>query len=116
MARCRACLQGRPPFDELALTAKVQSVIEFFWGTGFNTAIDESCFQRAAKRDSRIGTLEAWEMASRRDPFFPLEVDWEPVGMGLRETADGLMAWRGIPARIEDGADLVDLIYRLPEG
>lgn len=91
LARCRACLQGRPPFDELTLAGQMQSVIEFFWGTGFNTAIDDSCFQRAARRDSRVATLEAWEMASRRDPFFPLEVAWEPTGMGLAQTAEGLM-------------------------
>ncbi|MBW8057616.1 MAG: hypothetical protein FVQ86_06300 [candidate division NC10 bacterium] len=116
MAKCRACLQGRPPFDEPTPTAQVQSVIEFFWGTGFNRAIDESCFLRAAKRDSRIATLEAWERASQRDSLFPLEVDWEPTGGGLRETAEGLMTWRGIPTAIEDTVDLADLIYRVREG
>jgi hypothetical protein len=116
MAKCRVCLQGRPPFDDLSLTAQVQSVIEFFWGTSFNMAIEESCFLRAAQRDNRIVTLEAWEAASRRDPLFPLEVDWEPAGMGLRETANGLMTWRGIPAPIEDASDLADLVYRVAEG
>jgi len=113
LARCRACLQGRPPFDELTLSGQVQSVIEFFWGTGFNTAIDDSCFQRAAKRDSRIATLEAWEMASRRDPLFPLDVGWETLGMSLREAAEGLMKWRGIPGPIEEATDLANLIYRV---
>jgi hypothetical protein len=115
MAKCRACLQGRPPFDELTLAAQVQTVIEFFWGTEFNTAIEESCFQRAARRDARIVTLEAWEAASRRDPFFPLTVTWEPTGSGLRETAERLMIWRGTPRPVEDAADLVDLIYRARE-
>lgn len=116
MARCRACLQGRPPFEELTLSAQVQSVIEFFWGTGFNMAIDDNCFQRAAKRDSRIATLEAWEATSRSDPLFPLQVDWESLGISLRETVEGLMAWRGTAAPIESGADLADLIYRVPGG
>ncbi|MFQ5657455.1 MAG: hypothetical protein ACE5G5_07950 [Candidatus Methylomirabilales bacterium] len=115
MAKCRACLQGRPPFDEFTLAAQVQTVVEFFWGTEFNTAIEESCFQRAAKRDTRIAGLEAWEAASRRDPLFPLEVAWESTGMGLRETAEGLMSWRGSPRPVEDAADLVDLIYRARE-
>jgi hypothetical protein len=115
MARCRACLQGRPPFEDLTLAAQVQSIIEFFWGTGFNMAIDDNCFQRAAKRDDRIATLEAWEMASRSDPLFPLELDWEFTGMGLRKTAEELVTWRGTVAPIENGADLADLIYRVPE-
>lgn len=116
MARCRVCLQGRPLFDDLTLATQVQSVIEFFWGTGFNLAIDDNCFQRAARRDERIATLEAWEKATRSNPLFPLEVDWESTGAGLRETAEGLMSWRGLPAPIENGADLADLIYRVPGG
>ncbi len=116
MAKCRVCLQGRPPFDELTFAAQVETIIEFFWGTGFNMAIEESCFQRAVERDDRIATLEAWEMASRRDPLFPLEVGWEPAGMGLRQTAEGLMSWRGIPPAVEDAADLAHLIYRVKEG
>ena len=55
-------------------------------------------------------------MASRQNSLFPLGVDWEPVGMGLSEIADGLMAWRGAPPPIDDTADLVDLIYRVQEG
>lgn len=114
MAKCRTCLQGRPPFEDLSLASQVQSVIEFFWATEFNLAIEENCFQRAAKRDRRIATLETWEAASRADPLFPLGVDWEATGMGVRETAEGLMAWRGIPTPIQNGADLADLIYRVP--
>jgi hypothetical protein len=74
---------------------------------------DDSCFQRAAKRDSRIATLEAWEMASRRDPLFPLDVGWETLGMSLREAAEGLMKWRGIPGPIEEVTDLANLISRV---
>ena len=116
MAKCRACVQGRPPFDDLSVAAQVQGAIEFFWGTGFNTAIEGNCFQRAAKRDGRIATLEAWEEASQQNALFPLEVDWEPIGMSLREVAEELMSWRGAPAPIEDAADLVDVVYRAPEG
>lgn len=116
MAKCRACLQGRPPFDQLTLTAQVQSVVEFFWGTSFNMAIEESCFVRAAKRDDRIRTLETWAAASRRDPLFPLAIDWEPIGTDLRDTANGLMTWRGVPTPIENASDLADLVYRVVEG
>jgi hypothetical protein len=113
MARCRACLQGRPPLEDLSLVAQVQGVIAFFWGTGFNTAIEESCFQHAGRRDHRIATLEAWEGASRADALFPLDIPWEALGMGLREAAEGLMTWRGTAAPIVEAADLVDLIYRV---
>ncbi|MCI0484105.1 MAG: hypothetical protein L0Y78_05950 [candidate division NC10 bacterium] len=113
LARCRACLQGRPPFGDLTLAGQVQSVIEFFWGTGFNPAIDDSCFQRAARRDNRIATLEGWEMASQHDPLFPLDVGWEPLGMSLREAAEGLMKWRGTPGPIEEATDLANTIYRV---
>lgn len=116
LAKCRACLRGRPGFEDLSLAGQVQAAIEFFWGTDFNLQIEESCFQRAAKRDERIATLEAWEAASRSDPLFPLGVDWEPLGMSLRGAAEALLTWRGAPPPVEDAADLVDLLYRVREG
>ncbi len=116
MAKCRACLQGRPSIEDLSLAGQVQTTIEFFWRTGFDLQIEESCFQRAAKRDGRIATFEAWEAASQRNPLFPLEVDWEPLGTSLRGAAEGLLTWRGTPPPIEDAADLVDLLYRVKEG
>ncbi len=55
-------------------------------------------------------------MVTRGNPLFRLEVDWEPVGIGLREIAEGHLAWRGTSPAIEDAADLVDLMYRAWEG
>ncbi|MGH7386916.1 MAG: hypothetical protein ACREIZ_00470 [Candidatus Methylomirabilales bacterium] len=39
--------------------------------------------------------------------------EWEPLGMSLREAAEGLMKWRGIPGPIEEATDLANLMYRV---
>jgi len=115
LARCRACLRGRPEGLERAVGEQAEDLIEYFWGTGFNLDIEDNCFDRAQSRDPRIATLEAWEAASRADPLFPLSVPWEPVGLTLGQALDH---WRrhgdhGRP--IEKASDVADVMYRLRE-
>ena len=115
LARCRACLRGRPEILELALAEQAATLIEFFWTAGFNRDIEDNCFDRARRRDPRIASLEAWEAATVADPLFPLSVPWEPVGLSLGEALDH---WRrhGDHARgIETAADVADVMYRLHE-
>ena len=80
----RVCLRYRPEMLEgVPLAEAVPALIEFFWSTGFNQDIANSAFGRAQARDPRFASLEAWEAASRENPLFPLEVDWEPAGRDL---------------------------------
>jgi len=115
LARCRACLRGRPEGLDRPVGEQAAALIEFFWATGFNQDIEDNCFDRAMRRDARIASLEAWEEATRADPLFPLSVPWEPVGLTLGQALDH---WRrhGDHARtIENAADLADVMYRLRE-
>ena len=115
VSKCRVCLRGRPAFEDLSVAGQAQTAIEFFWSAGFNLDIESNCFRRAAIRDGRIATLEAWEMASTADPLFPLAVQWEETGLSLREAGEHLLHWRGGPRPLEDASDLADLLYRLDE-
>jgi len=115
LARCRACLRGRPEGLNRPVGEQAAALIEFFWNTGFNQDIEDNCFDRARNRDPRIASLSAWEEATRIDPLFPLGVSWEPVGLSLGQALDH---WRrhGDHARsIETAADLADVMYRLRE-
>jgi hypothetical protein len=115
LARCRACLRGRPEGLNRPVGEQAAALIEFFWATGFNQDIEDNCFDRARTRDPRIATLEAWETATRVDPLFPLGVAWEPANLSLGQALDH---WRrhGDHARsIETAADLADVMYRLRE-
>jgi hypothetical protein len=115
LARCRACLRGRPEGLERPLGEQAASLIEFFWATGFNQDIEDNCFERAKGRDPRLASLEAWEAATREDPLFPLGVAWEPAGLSLGQALDHWRRHGDHPRSIETAADVADVMYRLRE-
>ena len=115
LARCRACLRGRPEGLDQPVGEQVVSLIEYFWATGFNRDIEDNCFDRAKRRDPRIATLEAWETATKADPLFPLSLAWEPVGLCLGEALDHWRRHGDHGRKIESAADVADVMYRLRE-
>jgi hypothetical protein len=114
---CRACLRGRPEdLRERPLVQQVMMLLDFFWGTGFNTDIAGNCFERARKLDRRIATLEAWEAASKADPLFPLDVPWERLELTVGEVMDHFAESGPQPRQaIADASDLANLMYRIAE-
>jgi len=115
LARCRACLRGRPPLEGLGPGEQAQAVIEFFWAAGFNLDVEDNCFDRSRGLDPRVASVEAWEAATAADPLFPLQVPWAPAGLALRQAAEHLLHWGHAGAPVAYAADLADVIYRLPE-
>lgn len=115
LARCRACLRGRPEGLNRPVGEQAAGLIEFFWATGFNQDIQDNCFDRATGRDPRIATLEAWEAATKADPLFPLGVSWEPAGLSLGQALDHWRRHGDHGRTIESAADLADVMYRLRE-
>lgn len=115
LAKCRACLRGRPLFEDTSLSGQAQEAVEFFWNAGFGLEVEENCFQRAMKRDPLISSPQTWEAATKADPLFPLQVEWEDAKVTLRKAGEYLLDWRGYRKRVEGVSDLADLIYRLPE-
>jgi hypothetical protein len=47
--------------------------------------------------------VAAWEAATRRDPFFPLTVKWQPVGITIGQIIEGMLA-AVAPARLPTSA------------
>ncbi len=115
LAKCRACLRGRPEGHERPIGEQAAGLIEFFWATGFNQDIEENCYDRARKCDPRLASLEAWEAATARDPLFPLAVSWEPAGLSLGQALDHWRRHGDHGRAIEQASDLADAMYRLPE-
>ena len=114
---CRACLRGRPEdLWERPLVQQVMMLLDFFWGTGFNTDIAGNCFERSRIRDPRISSLEAWETASEADPLFPLQIPWEKLELTVGEAIDHLVESGPQPRQaIADASDLANLMYRISE-
>jgi len=115
LARCRACLRGRPPLDGLPTGAQAEAAITFFWAAGFNLDVEDNAFDRSRAVDPRVASLEAWEAATAGDPLFPLGVPWIATGLALRQAMEHLLPWSHGTAPLTDAADLADVMYRLAE-
>jgi hypothetical protein len=115
LARCRACLRGRPEGLDHSVGEQAAALIEFFWATGFNQDIEDNCFDHTKTRDPRIASLEAWEAATRADPLFPLDVAWEPAGLTLGQALDHWRRHGDHGRAIENAADLADAMSRVRE-
>jgi hypothetical protein len=114
----RVCLRYRPEMLEgVPLVKAAPALIEFFWSTGFNQDISNSAFERAQILDLRFAGFAAWEAASRENPLFPLEVDWEPAGRDLPGLwAEFLKLHGEMDEPVASAEDLADILYRLPVG
>ena len=116
-SNCRACLRGHPEdLQHLPLAEQLDTLLNFFWETGFNLDIESNGFERARSLDTRICSLEAWEKASKADPLFPLRIRWEPAGCTPRQVMDRLIDVRHTDVKpLRNASDLADLMYRLME-
>lgn len=116
-SNCRACLRGHPEdLQELPVVEQVETLLNFFWETGFNLDIESNGFERAKNLNYRISSLDAWAEASRADPLFPLQINWEPAGCTPRQVMDRLIDMRDRNTRpLQSASDLADLMYRLKE-
>ncbi len=112
LARCRACLRGRPALEGLAPGAQAAAAIEFFWSAGFNLDIEDNGFERGRALDARVASLDAWEAATAADPLFVLRIPWTPSGLGLRQGMDHLLHWGHQGPAAQDAAGLADALYR----
>jgi hypothetical protein len=116
-SNCRACLRGHPEgLENLPLAHQVDTLLNFFWETGFNRDIESNGFERARHLDPRIASLDAWQEATRADPLFPLRIPWESAGCTPRQVLDRLIEAREPDGRpLRSAADLADLMHRLRE-
>lgn len=64
-----------------------------------------------AKIDPRISTVERWQKATKKDPFFVQEVPWLPTGKTLRQMAERIAAHHGSRCRITSADGLAPLIF-----
>jgi hypothetical protein len=99
------CLTGlRGDLSGLAWDEKVTAVTEHFWQAAFNRSSEEhegnSYWGRFRQLDPRLASADAWEAASRADPYFALGIEWprasRPVGRVLFEMLDAVAPARPI--------------------
>jgi hypothetical protein len=119
---CWLCLTGlKDNLTGLLWEEKLRAVRKHFWGAAFNASseIHEGMSYWRAMRgvDPRVASLDAWEAATKQDPFFPLTVLWRPagktVGQVLIEMLNAIAPHRPPSSAAELGA-LLPLCPRCP--
>ncbi len=86
--QCWVCLQNLPPAPRGRSWAKtVDAIVDHVFTAAFNRSSEEhegnSYWGSMRDLDPRLSSVEAWQAASRENPFFPLEVAWRPAGAQL---------------------------------
>jgi hypothetical protein len=102
---------------EQSLQIGLRALLHHLLETGFNRSSEHhelnSWFAEsvAARIDPRIASVEAWERATAENPLFPLEVQWLPTGLSLRQIAERIAGPRDRNrARVTCADDVARLI------
>jgi hypothetical protein len=108
LANLRSCL-GKMSWGE-----RIRTVTDHFWRAAFNRSSEEhegnSFWESSRGFDDRLETPQAWEAATRDNPYFTLQVAWPRAPRTLRETLENMLE-KSAPARpIERVEQLVTLI------
>ena len=94
--QCWLCLAGmKDDLSALPWGAKVRAIRQHMWGAGFNRSSEvhegNSYWQTSKELDPRLAKVEAWEEASGKQPFFPLEVAWRPSERTVGQVMDEML-------------------------
>lgn len=114
---CWLCLANlKDDLTGLLWEERVRTIRKHFWGAAFNGSAEthegNSYWGVMRGLDPRVASLEAWERATREDPFFPLKVRWRPAGKAVGQVmAEMLQATApgGLPASATEAAALLPL-------
>ncbi len=114
---CWLCLANlKKDLTPLSWEEKVREIRNHVWGAGFNQSSEMhegmSYWQTMRRVDQRVGSLSAWEEASKRDPFFTLQVKWQPVGKNVGDVAEQMLS-AIVPARKLTSAQELAQLFNL---
>lgn len=62
------------------LAQKAESFISEFWRSIFNSDLKDNNFSPAANRFPQVSSLSTWQDESKKNPLFPLGIQWFEAG------------------------------------
>jgi hypothetical protein len=94
----------RHALGELSWTERIRRVTDHFWHAAFTRSSEvhegNSHWRDRRGVDPRVADLDSWERATRENPYFALDVPWQPtprsLGVTLREMLEVAAPWRDI--------------------
>ncbi|MEN8184808.1 MAG: hypothetical protein ABFS46_19990 [Myxococcota bacterium] len=112
--RCWLCLQNLGSVAELPWPGKVERISEHLFSAAFNQSAENhegnSYWSSANAVDTRVKTPEAWDAASRENPWFALEVPWRPAKTTASAELEGMLDRVVAPLALSTSMDLAGLI------
>jgi hypothetical protein len=112
--KCWLCLVNlRAPLGPLPWSQKVEAIRKHLWGAGFNRSSEMHegmSYWQAEPADPRVASLAAWEKASQHDPYFALQVPWQPSGKTIGQVMEAMLAAVSPPGGLTTAAELVSLL------
>jgi hypothetical protein len=118
--RCWLCLANlKKNLVPLSWEEKVREIRTHLWGAGFNQSSEvhegNSYWQAMRHIDHRVSSVAAWEEESRKDPFFPLQVNWQPVGKAVGEVMEEMLSAIAPAHAPASAMELVQLVSLCPK-
>ena len=112
---CLVALNNRS-LRRLSWAARMKAITDHFWHAAFNRSAEmhegNSYWESAGSIDARLASADAWEEATRTDPYFALQVRWRrasrTVGATLEYMLDRVAPWQPVE-RLEQLVTLMQL-------
>jgi hypothetical protein len=100
---CTEQMQRPPRTASRDVNAQVQgalkALLRCLFETGFNFSSEHhegrSWFSESTRVDPRVASAKAWEAATRKDPYFVLDVPWLRTGMTVARILEAIFTFRG---------------------
>jgi hypothetical protein len=116
---CWLCLVNLRDVSRLPWPAKIRAVVEHVFGAAFNMSAELHEMNSlwgamvAAKIDSRVASVEAWQEATRANPRFALEVPWKPARTTMTRELETMLEHVVGPMTIADAEQLGAVVAQL---
>jgi len=95
---------------------RVRALTEHLWNSGWSRSAEfhegNSAFQHAGQIDPRLASVDAWEQATRRDPYFTLGITWPTASRPLGGMLDQMLDIVAPYEPIRSTEQLVTLLAR----
>ena len=110
--QCWLCLANlKADLSRMTWNQKVAAIHSHLWGGGWNRSSEvhegKSYWSIMQSIDSRVGSVAAWEQASRADPLFPLQVSWKTSGKKVGQAVEAMLNKVAPPALEASASSLV---------
>ncbi len=111
---CWVCLANMKDVRALSWSKKIEAVRLHLFSAAFNESSEmhegNSYWTSGAAVDPRLASVEAWEKATRQDPFFALGVRWKPARTTARAELREMLDRVAAPRNIRSATDLAGAV------